>query len=173
MQLAQWTGGKDERISRLPASILYVLSAPSTPQEFVDEVLKRVEHGEQVAASALRTELRTRASYRGRLPTNEGTSLSPLTIDGSIASSCPASFAEAVAILARKLPELEFARIRAIMTDPRVLSDPNLSHTITRSFGRPQTDAALPIEAGYYAHVSGAACLTELSLDGCGSRSSE
>lgn len=152
MQLAQWATSKGERISRLPPSILYVLSAPSTPQEFVDEVMKRVEDGERVVASALRSELRARVSRRRLLPAEAEPSTSRLIAERPDPKSCSASFAEAVAILAQQLPELEFERIRAIMTNPQVLSDPNLSHTITLSFVRLRPETALPDDTEYFGH---------------------
>jgi hypothetical protein len=77
-------------------------------------------------------------------------SASPLVPDRPVPNSCSASFAEAVAILARQLPALEFERIRAIMTDPKVLSDPNLPRAIALSFVRFQPETALPNEAEYF-----------------------
>ena len=58
MRVAQWVSGKSPTIKHLPPTILYLLSAPSTPQEFIVDILKRAEAGEQFVLPAIRSELK-------------------------------------------------------------------------------------------------------------------
>ena len=59
MQVAHWAEGKSSKFERLPPSLLYILSAPSTPTDFVSRVLTKVEAGERVSLLTVREELRS------------------------------------------------------------------------------------------------------------------
>jgi Protein of unknown function (DUF3102) len=54
MQVANWTIGKCATVADLPASVLYILSAPSTPRQLVADVLADVEAGKHVVAASVR-----------------------------------------------------------------------------------------------------------------------
>ena len=45
MRAATWAEGKSELVSHLPPSTVYLLAAPSTPEEFTTEVLSNIESG--------------------------------------------------------------------------------------------------------------------------------
>jgi pentapeptide repeat protein len=58
MRVAMWASGKDVKAMGLPPSLLYVLSAPSTPQEFISGILDDVEAGRHVELATTRAKLR-------------------------------------------------------------------------------------------------------------------
>jgi hypothetical protein len=48
MQVAHWAKGKSATVARLPPSVLYLVSSPSAPEEFVAHMLNKLEAGEQI-----------------------------------------------------------------------------------------------------------------------------
>jgi hypothetical protein len=54
MRAAAWITGKSEKLSLLPAATLYLLAAPTTPHQVVDEFIRRVETGRPVSYDAVR-----------------------------------------------------------------------------------------------------------------------
>src|ERR1700730_6747762 len=58
MRVAKWASGKSAAVVHLPPSALYVLSSSAVPEEFIIDVLERVEAGKQIPASAIRQELK-------------------------------------------------------------------------------------------------------------------
>lgn len=139
MRAAQWASGKSATVALLPPSLLYVLSASSTPNELVEEIVSQVEAGERIDLSTVRAKLRAlRDATRYEL------------IDGCIAgppvmhdddcsqerriSSGEAALMEAVRILVRALSELDLTRIKNIMTSNDVLQQPDLSKNIEIAF---------------------------------------
>lgn len=73
MRVAHWVSArKNTAIGHLPPAILYTLSAPSTPEDFVSDILSRLEAGELIAPSVIRKELvapRPRRSRDGSVGT--------------------------------------------------------------------------------------------------------
>jgi DUF3102 family protein len=139
MQVALWAARKNATVAHLPPSLLYLLSAPSTPKVFIDEILKRVEGGQPVVLKNVREELRalrsgkrddrcTTASFQ-----EHANSADP---ESEIAASndCNTRVLEAVAIFMRALSPSDFAKIRELLTSKSVLSDPDLSHSIETAF---------------------------------------
>ncbi|HEV2956733.1 MAG TPA: DUF3102 domain-containing protein, partial [Xanthobacteraceae bacterium] len=51
MRAAQWAAGKSAAVAHLPPSLLYVLSASSTPEELVEDILRKAEVGEEIVLS--------------------------------------------------------------------------------------------------------------------------
>jgi len=58
MKVANWAADKNAAVAHLSPSTLYVLSASSTPNEYVTEILSRAESGEIIPPSAVRNELK-------------------------------------------------------------------------------------------------------------------
>ena len=58
MRIANWAADKSAAVAHLSPSMLYVLSASSTPNDYVVEILSRAESGETIAPSAVRNELK-------------------------------------------------------------------------------------------------------------------
>ncbi len=64
MRVAQWASGKNAIVAHLSPTMLYLLSAPSTPEDFVSDILARVEAGESIAPSVMREELKALRSNK-------------------------------------------------------------------------------------------------------------
>jgi hypothetical protein len=140
MQVAQWAKGKSTVVSRLPPSLLYLLSAPSTPDDFQTELLERLEAGERIHVHTARTELATlRMKEKLTSGGDSATDKTPPSLSSHIElvafnSGQDASVRDAVAILSRALSSTDFARVRSIMTSRTVLESPHLSEEIMSAF---------------------------------------
>jgi hypothetical protein len=119
----------------LPPSVLYLLSAASTPEQYIYDILKRIEAGENVALTVVRDELKALRKHKKSDDQPEGRCCD--NDEGkTIAPSDPDLLMEVVTILAQVLPKLELARVRDIMTDDSVLHDPALARRIADAFSR-------------------------------------
>jgi hypothetical protein len=148
MKVAKWISGKTAAVAELPPSVLYLLSAPSTPQDFVQDVLSRVDAGEQILSAAIRKEimaLRTteREGWGKRLPapSTSAEHVGRPKID-VISSDTKTIVAQAVTIVARGLPPEDFKLVRDMMTSKRVLDDPQLAESIAMAFSNVDTLSA-------------------------------
>jgi len=135
MQVANWVSGKSATVAHLPPSVLYLLSAARTPEQYIYDILKRIEAGENVALTVVRDELKALRKHRKSDDQPEGRCCD--NDEGkTIAPSDPDLLMEVVTILAQVLPKLELARVRHIMTDDSVLHDPALARRIADAFSR-------------------------------------
>jgi len=138
MRVATWASQKSATVAHLSPSVLYLLSASSTPQEFADVILKRADAGDYVTPSAMRKELRAwresrrsandRDDKNGESILHEGSNWGP--VETGAASG---GVDEIVAILVRGLSPSELARVREIVISDAVLSDPQLARTLERA----------------------------------------
>jgi hypothetical protein len=141
MRVAHWVSAKkNTAIGRLPPTILYILSAPSTPEDFVSDILSRLEAGELIAPSVIRKELHTLRSSRSRdggfeTKANPNHALPMKRWDEVQARrNASADLSELVTILIARLSAADFERVRKIMTSEAVLSDPELLPNLRRAF---------------------------------------
>jgi hypothetical protein len=140
MQVAHWASGRNSNVAHLSPTLLYLLSAPSTPNEFIVDVLKRIEAGDRITLSDIREELKASREKRREWKQNRGSvtgptaKSDPLTNAVAVQVEADVKVMEAVAILARTLPASEFDRVRNIMTDKAVLADPSLAQKIEMAF---------------------------------------
>jgi len=141
MRVAHWVSAtKNTAIGRLPPTILYILSAPSTPQDFVSNILSRLEAGEIIAPSVIRKELHTLRLGRSRddgMETEPGSDTDDRFNRWDKAEArrnAPADLSELVTILMERLSATDFERVRKIITSETVLSDPELSPNLRRVF---------------------------------------
>ena len=141
MRVAHWvSANKNTAIGRLPPTILHILSAPSTPQEFVADILSRLEAGEVIVPSAIRKELHTLRLSKSREDgaDNEAGYETDHRLNGWDAAesrrNAPAGLSELVTILLESLSATDFERVRNIMTSEAVLGDPELSPNLRRVF---------------------------------------
>jgi hypothetical protein len=139
MRAAQWASGKGATVALLPPSLLYVLSASSTPKEVIEEIITKAEAGERITLSTIRAKLRAlRDASRyelmdgciAGLPVMHGDDCD----EGRRISSGEAALLEAVRILVRALSRSDLARIKKIMTSNDVLRQPNLSRNMEIAF---------------------------------------
>jgi hypothetical protein len=138
MQVAQWVSQKGVGVATLPPTLLYLLSAPSTPEEFITSVLKRVGAGEQISFQSVRRELKALREAKWDLKHNDDCpEFRPAELNGQVMPlkrDVAAIITEAVAILARGLSKGEFKRVRDMMTSKPVLDDPGLAQKIVVAF---------------------------------------
>jgi hypothetical protein len=152
MRIAEWTSGKNAAAAHLPPSVLQLLSAPSTPKEFIDSVLARFDAGEPIIPSTIRRELKVlRQAQRETLQKMTSISVSRDNssaedagthrrgADGAYVDAA-ATLRQAVTIMARGLSREDFERVRAILTSAQVLDAPQLAFAIAASFSH--VDAA-------------------------------
>jgi hypothetical protein len=148
MQVAQWAAGKNGSVTLLPPTILYLLSTPSTPTHFVTDILNRAAAGENISPSDIREELREmRAKVRKKqhrtASTIQSTQAGQTSGQTAEKAGNEADIQDAIAILARVLSLPDFCRVRDIMTNKRVLSDPYLAQNIVSAFSASrETDGA-------------------------------
>ncbi|MBR0955331.1 DUF3102 domain-containing protein [Bradyrhizobium canariense] len=148
MRLAKWAPPKNSKIGHLPISLLYLLSASTTPDEFVADVLTRLAAGECITTQAVRDELRnlretsegtSRDSRRRRFqrPDQNGSCERDhgevVTSDFDVEMNS-AALLEAVTIFAHRLPSQDFVRVQDILTDRITIEDPDLPQKIMDAF---------------------------------------
>jgi|ERR1700731_2275707 len=142
MQVSQWASSKGATVAHLPPSVLYLLSARSTPTQFVERVLRRVEAGEQVLPATIRTELKMLRSVGVGPQSNMSTESDFLNYDAdpNIETSncdiglCDIGLMNVVSILSRSLSKYDIAQVHAIMTSNNVLSQSDLPDRIKIAF---------------------------------------
>lgn len=140
MRVAQWASDKGRIVHQLRPSILYLLSASSTPKEFVDKVLERVEAGEHVGIATLRNELSaSRESIRkencnGATPAGQNVEDYKKDDSPSTTTGRQSVVMDAIAIMADGLSPADFTRVRGILMSKSVLEDPNFPHKIAEAF---------------------------------------
>jgi hypothetical protein len=139
MQVAQWAKDKSACAVNLPPSMLYFLSAPSTPEGFALDILKKVEAGESVSLTRLRSELKSlrrmnerveRLSIRQKKTQQDHRTTEPHFVDDDAA----ATLLCAVRIVARGLSRSDLAQVCKVMTSRLVLDDPVLPQSIETAF---------------------------------------
>jgi hypothetical protein len=139
MRTASWASGKSAIVAHLSPTMLYLLSAPSTPADLVAKILARVEGGEIVAPATVREELKAmRLGDRARDPaTPNSVCQAELQLAPEIASIGNNFFgglSELVDILLKGLSAREFERVKQIVTSDAVLYDPHLPRNLERAF---------------------------------------
>jgi Protein of unknown function (DUF3102) len=138
MQVAQWVSQKGVGVATLPPTLLYLLSAPSTPEEFIASVLKRVGAGEQITFQSVRRELKALREAKWDPKHNDACAeFQPAALNAQVMPlkrDVADIVTEAVGILARGLSKVEFKRVRDMMTSKPVLDDPELAQKIVVAF---------------------------------------
>ncbi|MGJ4928863.1 DUF3102 domain-containing protein [Bradyrhizobium sp. HKCCYLS2038] len=137
MQVANWTTGKSENVSHLPASLLYILSAPSAPKELVDDVLADVVAGKHIAVSSVRERARAlrrgddrRASMIGSKRDDAVIEEDDADVSNDVRLDREASLAEFVRVLRDGLSARDLERVIGIFARPSLRSDPELGNSI-------------------------------------------
>jgi hypothetical protein len=148
MRAAQWASGKGPAVAALPASLLYVLSAPNTPKEFVEDIVNRAEAGERVVLSTVRSSLKSLRDTTKRARINGSSESTKMIRNYDLSqyqgmSNGETPLIEAVRILASALSRSDLSRIRKIMISDEVLQHPDLSKNIKVAF------STIPEQNGY------------------------
>ncbi len=133
MHVANWAAHKSPSVTRLPPSVLYVISARSAPEQFVQQLLERVEAGEHISARTVRQEIKAiRHSASADAPV-EAVVDAPSAVPDH-APNHDLTLACAVDILVHGLSAANFVRVKEIMTNSIVIEDPQLAHNIVVAF---------------------------------------
>ncbi|MCZ6893194.1 MAG: hypothetical protein O7H40_03980, partial [Gammaproteobacteria bacterium] len=69
IQAAEWAKGKNDIVSHLPPTTIYLLAAPSTPAEFTERVVADLDAGQVIDHAALQKEIRQRRGADDTLDT--------------------------------------------------------------------------------------------------------
>jgi Protein of unknown function (DUF3102) len=137
MQVSQWASSKGATVAHLPPSVLYLLSARSTPTQFVEGILRRVEAGEKVLPATIRMELKMSRSVGVGRQSNMSTESDFLNYDADPnieTSNCDIGLMHVVSILSRSLSKYDIAQVHAIMTSNNVLNRSDLPDRIKIAF---------------------------------------
>jgi Protein of unknown function (DUF3102) len=140
MQVSQWASRKSASVAHLAPSLLYLLSARSTPSSYVDDVLKRIDAGEHIALLDVRADLKgLRLNHRRNIAAKRDVSKRDFEPDHptlSILGEMEAKVAlqRVVSILKRGLSTEDFAQVTEIMTSATVLDEPELANEIVSAF---------------------------------------
>ena len=154
MRLANWASGKSATIAHLPPTVLYLLSAPSTPGRFVDDVLCRFEAGKEVPLLGIRAELKALRAGARSGSRQDAAAIEDHAVDESIElaplRACEeGAMHEIASILLRYLPDEQFVRVRSILLSRAVVEDEQLAQSIADAFesvGAAQTSYSLSAE---------------------------
>jgi hypothetical protein len=139
MRVASWASRKHATVAHLSPSVLYLLSASSTPEEFADAILKRADAGDYMTPAAMRKELRAWRENGRPANDREDKIGEPFLREGSswgstvTTSGTSGAVDEIVAILVRRLSPRELARVREIVISDAVLSDPRLARNLEQA----------------------------------------
>jgi hypothetical protein len=139
MRVAQWATDKSASVAHLPPAALYLLSASSTPPEFVRQITDRVEAGEKIALAEVRSALR---DYRGTVANKLRQDQSPEQL-ASLAGQMDvtASLEAAVMIIARGLSTADFLQVKSAFTHQYLTEDPNFANYVSTLFSKVKTTA--------------------------------
>jgi hypothetical protein len=141
MRVANWASGKSATVAHLSPAVLYVLSAPWVPKEYLAAILKRAEAGEHVTPAIIRTELKACRSNKSEncaaeKAASSETSENILWEPFSITNQTRSDVAELSEILSRGLSDDDLARVLEIIIKENVLSDPHWSQCFREAFIR-------------------------------------
>jgi hypothetical protein len=138
MQVAQWAANKNAPVEHLPPSLLYVISSRNAPEQFVAEVLKRVQAGERLTLSDVQCELQAirhqRRLARHDLGIREARQCAGTPELTPASMNVEQLVLQAIALLARVLPGRVFALVRDMMTNDLVIHDRDLGQKIAAAF---------------------------------------
>ncbi|WP_442868744.1 DUF3102 domain-containing protein [Bradyrhizobium sp. CCBAU 21362] len=136
MRVASWAEEKSATVAHLSPTVLYLLSAPSTPAELTKEVLAKAEAGELVAPATLRQKLRAFRQKKYPLETARLEDLRRVELaerDVSEPTNHSAGITELAKIVAARLSRSEIERVRQLLTSDGVRRDLDLGSNLERA----------------------------------------
>jgi hypothetical protein len=147
MRAALWTSNKGKVVSDFPASLVYLLSAPKTPSDFADQIVERAAAGMPVTLETIRRELKEfiesgeTKSHRDPRdatfpPINRKTGRYPFRVSASDAVT------KVMAILARDLPEEQFALVRDVLTTETAIDRSEAATIVAQALSAIRAQAA-------------------------------
>jgi hypothetical protein len=119
MRAAVWSSNKGKVVAGLPLSLVYLLSAPTTPGDFADAIVERVAAGLPISPASIRRELKELSEAAKEQ--GNGDSANDAAVLGREArqsvsrDSESRAVIELIAILARELPKEQFTSVRNVL----------------------------------------------------------
>jgi hypothetical protein len=119
MRAAVWSSTKGKVVEGLPLSLVYLLSAPTTPAEFADAVVDRLAAGQSISPSNIRRELKELSEAAKKpISSDSRNDVAILNRDAQQIISQDGELRavrELIAILARELPKEQFKSVRNVL----------------------------------------------------------
>ena len=134
MRVASWAANKGATVAHLSPSALYLLSASSTPSDFVSNIMRRAEAGEYVAPSVMREELKLLRIAEQQEQSRSEMALCRAAAADVVTISAANGLVELVSILLAALSPTDFERVRAIMISECEVGDLSLAQKFERAF---------------------------------------
>jgi hypothetical protein len=138
MRAALWSSNKAKVVSGFPPSLVYLLSAPTTPADFADRIVERAAAGIPIGLANIRRELKelseSAEKQSDRNPSGHATV--PLRKASRSRSNENAwdAVTQVIAILARDLPKEQFASVRNVLTTQIAIDDSELATIVANAF---------------------------------------
>jgi hypothetical protein len=134
MRAASWASGKSATVAHLPPSAIYLLSAANVPEEFVHQILHRIDAGEKIAPSVVREELKA-FQFRQKAGSEcEQSNEKNHIVSFEKKHDTRRAIIELVTLLSQKLSAVDFARVCEIFTNKRIIADPDLVQNLVTEF---------------------------------------
>ena len=109
MRVAQWVANKNAKVAHLPPTMLYILSARSTPSDYVINIMKMIDAGQDLPSLLMmRRELKSLCG--GQSPEDDEVDIVPTDVDGSQYKTTEVLVREAVELAAQNMSNIDFER---------------------------------------------------------------
>jgi len=133
MRVAQWVANKNAKVAHLPPTMLYILSARSTPSDYVIDIMKKIDAGQDLPSLlVMRRELK---GLCGDQRHEDGeVDIVPTNLDGSQYGTTEGLVREAMRLAAQNMSNDDFERFCEILTSSAVSHDTKLGEYIRLAF---------------------------------------
>ena len=134
-------------MQRLPLPrMLYILSARSTPSDYVINIMKMIDAGQDLPSLLMmRRELKSLCG--GRSPEDDEVDIVPTDVDGSQYKTTEVLVREAVELAAQNMSNIDFEQFCEILTSRIVSHDTSLGEYIRLAFSRLKQETQLSTAA--------------------------
>ena len=146
MRVAQWVANKNAKVAHLPPTMLYILSARSTPSDYVINIMKMIDAGQDLPSLLMmRRELKSLCG--GQSPEDDEVDIVPTDVDGSQYKTTEVLVREAVELAAQNMSNIDFEQFCEILTSRIVSHDTRLGEYIRLAFSRLKQETQLSTAA--------------------------
>jgi Protein of unknown function (DUF3102) len=133
MRVAQWIANKNAKVAHLPPTMLYILSARSTPSDYVINIMKMIDAGQDLPSLlVMRRELKSLCG--GRRHEDGEFDTAPTDEDDSQYATTEGLVREAMELAAQNMSNNDFERFCEILTSSAVAPDTKLGEYIRLAF---------------------------------------
>ena len=133
MRVAQWVANKNAKVVNLPPTMLYILSARSTPTDYVLNIMKKIDAGQDLPSLLImRQELKSICG--GRHHEDGEIDIVATNVNGSQYETTEGLVREAMGLAAQNMSNNDFERFCEILTSSIVSHDTRLGEYIRLAF---------------------------------------